>query len=146
MVDSVTSGRILEQALLQQAELSGAPQGPKRSVPDCHYVYPCHSFAGRVRQKVTQLSTVDSSGEETDDDDDDDDDESIGSMEFPEYVSNLLLVCHIARHQHHTLLYITCPRHKKHCKTMCMCNCLDFFFCWCVVMVCVSDLIVLHSF
>ncbi|XP_065911672.1 bystin-like [Dysidea avara] len=68
VVDSVTSGRILEQALLQQAELSGAPQGPKR-----------------VRQKVTQLSTVDSSGEETDDDDDDDDDESIGSMEFPEY-------------------------------------------------------------
>ena len=33
---------------------------------------------------MTQLGTVDSSDEENDDDDD----ESIGSMEFPEYVSN----------------------------------------------------------
>ena len=33
---------------------------------------------------MTQLGTIDSSDEEIDDDDD----ESIGSLEFPEYVSN----------------------------------------------------------
>jgi len=50
-----------------------------------------HSF-DRGDQKVTKLETVDSSDEENDDDDD----ESIGSVEFPEYVSNVYWVCSMA--------------------------------------------------
>ena len=88
-MDSVTSNKILKQAISQQAELHEDTQGLSQKLL-CYNIrlltyelqLMCFCRKNSKQKKTVELNACDSS-----DDEDSDGDESIGNMEFPEYVS-----------------------------------------------------------